>query len=86
MGLSLAQRPAAIDDFLRAALDFRIATLHGGEVEIGRGLAAAHRRSRAAAQADEHGRPAQHHQMRTHGHIALLHLLRGGYCPGRRQS
>ena len=32
--IALAERPAAIDDFLRAPLDLRVATLHGSEVEI----------------------------------------------------
>ena len=32
--VALAERPAAIDDFLRAPLDFRVATLHGSKVEI----------------------------------------------------
>ena len=54
--IEIPAKAAAVDDFLGAALDFRIAALHRGEVEIGARSAAAHGRRRAAAQADEHGR------------------------------
>jgi len=44
-----AERPAAIDDFLRAPLDLGVAALHRVEVEVGRVGARRHRRGRAAA-------------------------------------
>ena len=51
----VAQRPAGVDDFLRAALHLRIAALHRGEVELLAARAAAHattprrRRGRSAS-------------------------------------
>ena len=33
-GIALAHLPAAVDDLLGATLNFRIAPLHGGEVQI----------------------------------------------------
>ncbi len=68
-------RRAAVDDLLRAPLDFRIATLHRGEIEIGAGGAAVHRRRRSAAETDQHRRPAEHDDFRTHRNLALLHVL-----------
>ena len=41
--IRFAQLPAAVDDFLRTPLHFRIATLHRSEVEIGRIAARRHR-------------------------------------------
>src|SRR5205823_6011697 len=70
----LARRPAAIDDFLRAALHLGIAALYGGEVEVGTRAAAADRGGGAAAEPDEHGRPAQHDELRAHGHLGLVHV------------
>ena len=55
----LAHLPAAVDDFLRAPLDFRVAALHRGEIEIGGVRAGRHRRGRAAAQPDQHAGAAE---------------------------
>src|SRR5690606_6510221 len=74
-GILAPERRAAVDDFLRAALDLRVATLHRGEIEVGTRGTAAHRRSRAAAEADEHGRPAQHHDLRAHRDVAFLNVV-----------
>ena len=61
IGLCVAQRPAAIDDFLRAALDLGVAALHRGEVEIARWPRPLPMRGRrAAAEADQHRRTAEH--------------------------
>ena len=76
MGLCIAQRPAAVDDFLRAALHLRVAALHRGEIQIRAAAAAADRGGGAAAQADQHGRAAEHHQLRADRHLALLHMSR----------
>ncbi len=68
----LAERPAAIDHFLRAALHLGVAALHGGEVEIGARAAAADRGGGAAAEADEHRRSAEHDQLRADRHLGFL--------------
>jgi len=69
-----AERPTAVDHFLRTPLDLGVAALYGCKVEIGAGGAAAHGRGGATAQADEHGRTAQHNNLRAHGHFALLNI------------
>jgi hypothetical protein len=61
----VAQRPAAVDDLLAAALHLRVAALHRGEIEVLAALAARHRRGGAAAEADQHRRAAQHDQLRA---------------------
>ena len=66
-----AERPAGVDHFLCAPLHLRIATLHRGKIEFFAAGAAAHRRGRAAAEPDQHRWPAQHHELRAHGHLAL---------------
>ena len=55
----LAHLPAAVDDFLRAALDFRVAALDRGEVEVFGVGTGRHRRGGAAAQADQHAGAAE---------------------------
>jgi hypothetical protein len=56
-----------IDDFLRTALDLRVAALDRREVEIFGARTAAHRGGRAAAEADEHRRTAEHHDFAPAG-------------------
>ena len=70
--IRIAHRPAAVDDFLRAALHLGVAALYRRKIQIGRTLPAAHRRRGAPAQTDQHGGAAQHHQRRAHHHLALL--------------
>ena len=48
----LAQLPAAVDDFLRTALDFGVAALYGVKIQLGMVGTGGHARSGAAAQAD----------------------------------
>ncbi len=74
-GVGVAERPAAIDDFLRAALHLGIAALDGGEIEVRRGRTAAHRRGGAAAQADEHRRTTEQDDVRADGAIVLLDVV-----------
>ncbi len=75
-GVVRAQLPAAVDHFLRAALHFRIAALHGVEIEFRRVVAHAQRRGGAAADADAHARTAQLHDQPADGRLLLVHLLR----------
>jgi hypothetical protein len=63
----VAQLPATVDDFLAAALHFRVFALYRSEVQVGRTGAGGHRRSRAAAQADQHRRAAEHDQLGADG-------------------
>ncbi len=56
---ALPQHPALVDDFLRAALDFGVATLHGIKVQLGGIGAGGHGAGGAAAHADAHARAAQ---------------------------
>ena len=58
----VAQLPAAVDHFLRPALDFRVAALHRIEIQVFRIRAGAHRGRRPAAHADQHSRPAELNQ------------------------
>ena len=71
-----AELPAAVDHFLRAPFDFGVAALHGVEIERSIVRARVHRRSRAAAQADEHARPAELHQQRACGDFVFMRLFR----------
>ena len=48
----LAQLPAAVDHFLRPALDFGVAALHGIKIQLGMVGTGGHAGSGAAAQAD----------------------------------
>ena len=59
-----AQRRAAIDHLLAAPLHLGVVPLHRREVEVLRRGARGQRRGRAAAQADQHGGPAQHDDRR----------------------
>ena len=69
-----AERPTGVDHFLRTPLDLGVTALHRGKIQIGAGGAAADRRSGAAAQSDEHGRSAQHDELRADRHLALLNI------------
>ena len=60
--VGIAQRAAAVDDFLRASLNFGVAALHRVEIKF-RGVAArTHARGCAAPQTDAHARSAQLNQ------------------------
>jgi hypothetical protein len=68
-------RGAAIDDFLRATLDLRVATLHRGVIQVRARRAAAHGRSRAAAESDQHRGSAEDDDLRAHRDRALLDVV-----------
>ena len=72
----VAERPAAVDDFLRAALDLGVAALHGIEVEVLGVRARRHARRGAAAEADQHAGAAELHERRAHRQRLLLDLVR----------
>src|SRR5690606_9866228 len=74
--VALAERPARVDDLLRAALHLRVAALHRREVEALLALAAALRRRGAAAEADQHRGTAEHDELRAGARLALLDLGR----------
>src|SRR5205085_12693158 len=61
----LAERPARVDDLLRAALHLGVAPLHRREVELGLARAAALRRRGAATEPDQHRRAAEHDELRA---------------------
>ena len=67
----VAHRPTLVDDFLCSSLHLRVAALHGREVEVRRARAAAHRRSGAAAETNQHGRTAEHDDLRAARNIAI---------------
>src|SRR5690606_28103367 len=71
----IAQLPAAVDHFLTTAFHFRVFALYGGEIQIGIGLARRHRRRRAAAQTDLHGRATQHDQAGADRNFTFLYVL-----------
>jgi hypothetical protein len=73
----LAELPARVDDFLRTALDFRIAALNRVEVEFGGVGAGRHRAGGAAAHADAHTRAADLDQQRAFRQIVLVRVLIG---------
>src|SRR5690606_2815254 len=54
---------------------FRVLALHRGEVQVSRAGTGGHRRSGTAAEADEHGRAAEHDQLGTDGNLALLYVV-----------
>ena len=66
------QRPAPVDDLLRAALDLRVPALDGIEVEVGCVRPCGHRRGRAAAQANQHARPADLDEQSAGRHLRLV--------------
>ena len=69
--------PAAVDDFLRATLDFRVTPLHRGKIQIGLITARGHRRRSTAAQTDEHAGAAELHEQRAWLEAFLLKGLFG---------
>ena len=71
-----AELPAAVDHFLGAPFDFGVAALHGVEIKRSIVCTRVHRRSRAAAQTDEHARPAELHQQRACGDFVFMRLFR----------
>ncbi len=73
-GILIAELPASVDDFLRAALDFRIAPLNRGEIQVRARGSAADGGCRAAAETDQHRRTAEHDEPRTHRHFGLLNV------------
>jgi hypothetical protein len=77
IGLFGAQLPAAVDDFLRAALDFRVAALHRGEIEVFGIGTGRHRRSGAAAEADQHAGAAELDEQRADREGFILERLLG---------
>ncbi len=70
-----ALRKTAIDDFLHAALHFRIAALYRREIEIFVAFAAGHRRRRAAAETDQHRRAAEHDDIGARRNIPLVYMF-----------
>ena len=75
-GIVRAERPAAIDDFLRAALDFGVAPLHGIEVEIFLVRPRAHAGGCSAAHADQHAGTAELNHQCARRHFALERVRR----------
>ena len=73
--VALAELPAAVDDLLAAALHFRVLALHRGEVQVRGAGAGGHGGGCAAAQADEHGRTAEHDQLAADRDVLLLDVL-----------
>ena len=69
-------REAAVDHFLAAPFHFRVVALHRSEIERFRTLPRRHRRGRAAAQTNEHGRTAKHDDDVAVAHRQFLHLAR----------
>ncbi len=74
-GVLVAQLPAAVDDLLAAAFHFRVLALYRGEIQIGRAGTGRDRGGGAAAQADQHGRAAEHDQLGANGDLGLLHVI-----------
>ncbi|SPU80533.1 Uncharacterised protein [Burkholderia multivorans] len=79
-----AELPAAVDHFLRAPLDFRIAALDRVEVEFGRVRAGRHRARGAAAHSDPHAGAADLDQQRTGRHVVLVRVLIGDVAEAAR--
>ncbi len=67
----LTELPAAIDHLLAAVLHLRVVALHRGEIELRIARTRGHRGGRATAEADQHCRPAKHHQQRAATHLPL---------------
>ncbi len=70
-----SQRGAAVDDLLAAPLHLGVVPLDRREVQVLGRRARCQRRRRAAAQPDQHGRAAQHHQRGAGRDLALLHQV-----------
>ena len=75
--IRIRQRTAAINHFLRAALNFRIAALHRIEIEVFLIRAGIHAGRRTAAKSDQHARPTQLNQQRARAEFSLERMARG---------
>ncbi|MNX82168.1 hypothetical protein D3C86_1138850 [compost metagenome] len=71
----VAQLPATVDDFLAATFHFRVFALYRSEVQVRRAGAGGHGGSRAAAQADQHRRAAEHDQLGADDDLAFLDVF-----------
>ena len=69
--------PTAVDDFLRATLNLRIAALHRRKIEVGGVRARSHRRRCAAAKADQHTRTTELDQQAARRKPDLEGMFRG---------
>jgi hypothetical protein len=76
-GIVIPHLPAAVDDFLGAALDLRVAALHRGEIEVGGIGAGGHRGGRAAAQTNQHAGTAELDQQRAGRKLDLEGMIGG---------
>ena len=72
--IALAQGGAAINHLLSAALHFRVAALHRGEVQILLRTARRHAGRRAATQANQHRWPAENHNRRSRRQFRLMDM------------
>ena len=70
-----SQMPAAVDDFLAAALHLGVVPLHRGVVELRLALARGQRGSSTAAQPDEHGGSTHDDDARARRQRRFLHQL-----------
>ncbi len=75
--IRVGELPAAVDDFLRAALHFGVAALHRIEIQVLGICAGGHARSGAAAHADQHARAAELNQQRALGQPQLERIACG---------
>ena len=82
--IRLGQRAATINHFLRTALNFCIAALHRIKIEVFLIRACVHARRRAAAQPDQHARPAQLNQQCPRSGLFFKRVARGNvaHTPG----
>ncbi len=86
MGLSAPSAAAAIDHLLAAPLHLGVVALHRREIQVLVRRARRHRRRRAAAQADQHRRTAQHDERRAGRDLALRSRARRGRCRSRPRA
>ena len=70
-GIVVAHLPATIDNFLRAALNFRITALHGRKIKILATDSARDTGRRPTAKADQHRRPADDRDLCSNRHVDL---------------
>src|SRR6185295_7577933 len=74
-GTAFDKPPAPTSWISRIGFWVQRAELHRGEIEIRARSAAAHVRGRATTETDQHRRPAEHHDLRTHGNVGFLDVL-----------
>ena len=79
-GIGITQLATLVDDFLGTALHFRITPLYRGKIQILMAHTRGHRGRRSTTQADQHGRTAQHNDLRTRRNAPLLDVL-GTHIP-----